>query len=686
MRLSTITRQTFGIAAMLVLLHFAHPAFSKRTGRCNTIEAAFTLQDSDGVSGTYFLSGREYIEYNLYRESEAKVGPIGELGLRRNMRHPKATFTLSDGHLVIAKGCRYYRYAMTNGTLTFRGRTTFDGLPCSPDAAISWKGEISVFKGCNAWKFSNTTQSFQQDVSLPEWGLPCDLDAALQWGAREAIFIKGTNFWKLDNEISGPFHTDDLNLCSWYLCGEADWMTQRQRGRFSCNGDRRERERERERERYFGHVFINCWASNYATSIMEQLKLGIRYLDIDTNYKRCGVLGTHHNIFCGESVCHIIKQTRKFLRENPHEVLTLMFNHEMQDEELVIPALTRQLKSQLEPMLNNNVRKSGEQRWPKLRQAVRANKRVFVFFPPFSAVYLRNKWIHAEFWYASTWKEFTVEDGNCSAIVSHTEQKCRRSHEKELIEVSVVATANIWSCVKGLAQECRQFHHDMLRACEQHRYRQNNSPNVLLVDYPEEDPHSPSSVFSAVFHQNIRNLHRHRQGTCQVRIDAAVRRPSEEDESLFFVGSKVKVFSHSNKMQIREIRIPRVSSVDAAYVSDDGHITLIKGCKSIKVNSSSLQTLESDWTTMPSCDSSLDAAEYWNDELYFFKDCNVTIEGQTSQRLSTLGLPCAVDAALNFAGVAYVFKDNRVWVRREGETTFSPDGHTLDWSIDAVVC
>ncbi|KAK3736494.1 hypothetical protein RRG08_006221 [Elysia crispata] len=436
MRIARSKSQTFCAAAIATLLLCAPTVFGALQENCNTIEAAFTLADGDK---TYFLSGGEYIEYSLYRESEAKVGPITALGLTRRANHPDAAFTLTNDILVILKECKYFKYSrQDNGRLALREEgNNFGGLPCSPDAAISLADETLVFKDCSVWKFSNTTQSFQPDGGLAERGLPCHLDAAVRWKSQQTIFIKSTSFWKSAHEITGPYHTDDLNLCSWYLCGEADWMTQRNRGRLECNGDKRFCQLRLNQVTlpglhnagagFDGGLFygVDCWVRNHARSILQQLQLGIRYLDIDSSYHSCSVLGSNHNSLCGGSICRMLKQTRKFLSENPHEVIALTFNHEMQDVDLVIPALTRQLKSQLGPMLNNKFRLWREQRWPKLRQAVRTNKRVFVFYTPAvqnepygNRFYRRKKWIHSESWVGSTWREFTVNDGNCSEVSS----------------------------------------------------------------------------------------------------------------------------------------------------------------------------------------------------------------------------------------------------------------------------
>ncbi|GFN86175.1 matrix metalloproteinase-14 [Plakobranchus ocellatus] len=691
----------FYLTIVLVLSVISCASSTRLEENCKKIEAAFRLSN-DGA--TYFLNGEEYIEYSLYRESEAKVGPLTELGLHDFVYSSSAAFTLNDGSVVFLKGLQYFIYSSFDGCLYHQSEGIyFGGLPNPPNAALNWAGDIFVFEGCNVWKLSNDTATFHQEGTLADRGLPCDLDAAVEWESEKAIFLKGSQFWIFDGEMRGPYHTDNLNICSWYICGEATWMTERNRGSLCCNGDPRLCDLRLNQVTLpglhnagsgfdGGFGFLNCWVRNHARTILEQMQIGIRHLDIDTSFSHCGVLGSNHASFCGGSICRILKQVRTFLSQNPHEIVTLNFNHEMVDPEIVIPALTRQLKNQLRPMLNNRYRMSGEQQWPRLRQAVRSNKRVFVFYAtpfintqPFeSRFYRRNKWIHTERWLASTWRPFSVTDNNCSEIVRLTQARCRVKQYHKLIEVSIVPqTAG--SCISTLAGLCKHHLHDALRACQPYRFSHNASPNVLLVDYPEVNAQVTTSVFHAVYHQNVRNILQHRPGSCRVKIDAAVRKPHSTDQVLFFVRSTIIIYSFTQNVQINEITIPGVSSVDAAYIQGD-NIVLTKGCETLLLNGSSLEPLTHHWSDIAPCDSTYDGADVWNFTLHIFKGCHLKVQNQPPENLTVYGLPCDVDAAFTFGTKTFVFKENNFWVRTSEDTTFIPGGYSLDWTIDAVVC
>ncbi|GFN86180.1 1-phosphatidylinositol phosphodiesterase [Plakobranchus ocellatus] len=667
------------------------------------MDAAFRLRNGT----TYFLNDEEFIEYSFNFTSEARVGPITELGLDHRVYHSSAAFTLNDGRVVFLKANRYFIYALNiNKQFDFDSEgVNFGGLASYPNASLNWRGDYIVFQGCNVWRLSSTFDNlFHLHGGVVDRGLPCNLDAALEWESG-AIFIKGSQFWRFQSEMKGPYHIDELNLCSWYICGEATWMTKMNQGTLHCNGDTRLCDLKLNQvtlpglhnagsgfDRGFG--LVNCWARNHAKTILEQMQLGIRHLDIDTSFTVCGLLGSSHSMFCGGSICRILKQVRTFLSQNPHEIVTMNFNHEMIDPQKVIPALTRQLKSQFSLLLNDEFRNSGERQWPLLQEAVRSNKRVFVFYPAAQSraksygfgYYTKNKWIHTEYWLASTWQTFLISpiNSDCSGIVRVTQNQCQAKQSFEILEVSIVPKSS-GTCIKSLADLCKHDLHDALKACQPYRFSQTASPNVLLVDYPEDSAKETTSVFHAVYHQNVRNILQHRPVSCRVKIDAAVRKPHSADEVVFFVRSKIITYSFSKNVQINETTMPDNSSVDAAYIEGD-KIVVTKGCLSLLLSGSTLKPLSSQWKYMPQCYSPYDAADVWNVKLHTFQGCEIMIQYQTSEKLASYNLPCDVDAAITSGAKTYVFKGNDYWVRTSATTAFTPGGNSLDWTIDAVVC
>lgn len=59
-----------------------------------------------------------------------------------------------------------------------------------------------------------------------------------------------------------------------------------------------------------GFGFFNCWVRNQHLSVLEQLRMGIRFLDVDPSWEHCGLLGTYHSFMCGGPICRMLKQVR----------------------------------------------------------------------------------------------------------------------------------------------------------------------------------------------------------------------------------------------------------------------------------------------------------------------------------------------------------------------------------------
>ncbi|RUS87608.1 hypothetical protein EGW08_004653, partial [Elysia chlorotica] len=110
------------------------------------------------------------------------------------------------------------------------------------------------------------------------------------------------------------------------------------------------------------------------------------------------------------------------------------------------------------------------------------------------------------------------------------------------------------------------------------------------------------------------------------------------------------------------------------------------GCYSLCLDSVSLLPVDNHWSEIEQCETGFDAAVVWNGTLNVFRGCYVIPQGQAPVMLSLLGLPCDVDAALNFDGETFIFRGNSFWIGKYGEEEFVYGGQTLDWAIDAVVC
>ncbi|XP_012943202.2 uncharacterized protein LOC101851368 [Aplysia californica] len=444
-----------------------------------------------------------------------------------------------------------------------------------------------------------------------------------------------------------------------------------------------------------GFGFLNCWMRNHGLNITEQLRRGIRHLDVDPCYETCGLLGTCHAFSCGGSVCAMIKQIREFMRENRNDVITVNFNHEIVDENKVFRGLSRQLEVQVRPLLNRYYRVSPRGAWPTLQRSIRINRRLFVFYAPIienephsRLYYNRKKWIHSENLLASTWRPFSLSNG-CEPMIALTNRMCESRKYKALVEVSVIPESG-GACTHAMADACRPHVHQMLRACEAHRFPSHKSPNIVLVDWPEEASDDVTSVYHAVRHQNVRNIATHRPISCQVRVDAAFHM-TNTSRSFFFVGQRLVEYDHDVGAQIasRSLDVLNISThgdVSSAFFHETTRkIHVFQGCRKVELDPVTLTLVSGSEITRDPC-TPVDAALTWNGMQILFEGCHVHNPSSPDLSPEQLGFPCDVDAALMHDGHVYAFKGNDYYRYDTRQNQGRLVGRTLDWTIDAVQC
>ncbi|CAG5133144.1 unnamed protein product, partial [Candidula unifasciata] len=322
------------------------------------------------------------------------------------------------------------------------------------DAAANRNGKPYFFKGCNFWTPSETTSSngfLLRDLATIN--LPCDLDAAWESGP-ELIISKANQYWIWGSSMRGPFPLSGyLSLCTWNW-GFPSAVTLP--NPLVCNGDARlcfltvdkvTLAGSHNAGSGFSGRFASspCFYQNQNTSVLEQLRFGMRYLDVDSCWSECGKLQ---------------------ITVNPTEIVMVNFNHDMTDRDRVIPELVRQVSSEmffsqehrslgsvvlrtiiisllqieevLSPFLNSHFRETGD--WPTLGQAVRSGKRLFVIITKeviYHSIHSQKRWIVDERYLGSTYKLILVF-GDCSSVVSSTRDKCRQLAERSLLEVTVI--------------------------------------------------------------------------------------------------------------------------------------------------------------------------------------------------------------------------------------------------------
>ncbi|XP_025099214.1 uncharacterized protein LOC112566996 [Pomacea canaliculata] len=392
----------------------------------------------------------------------------------------------------------------------------------------------------------------------------------------------------------------------------------------------------------------------------------------------------------------MLKQVKQFLQENRQEVVAINFNHEMQDMDRVMPALLRQVTSQLGVYVNTGYRDGGT--WPTLGQAVLSNKRLFVFIDKRVAQfpeYATAKWIHSEDLLKSTWRSDTaVTATDCQAVLRAVDVQCQQKAREPILEVSVFGSSLI--CVSSIAKACQPLLHQVARACATTDMRRTSAQRLAASDYPEMAPLIASQWVSAAFHQNLRNLAQLSSHVCQVSVDA-VTWDGDTSDTYFFSGDRVLTYSWQTGLQksagtSSDLRLP--ANVDAAFLSTSGLVCVTSGCDVTcrhKLTSGSVNVTNLKDMGLP---CHVNAAFTKGNNTFFFKECQYW---RSSQNVSDIGprpvtdfgpLPCNLTAAfVDRNGIStYFFKGGNYWNYTEESGLSGPADILDNWSLDLVHC
>jgi hypothetical protein len=678
----------------------------------NKLTAA--LVGADGQYLYLFTGGVDATQVSQHFKSEGRLVSIDSLWPGLDPETDAAVNNTQDGAVYFFKGTEYtlYRNNVRSGPHPIQ-----DGWPDifrngGVDAAGNRDGKSYFFKGCNYWTPYDALSSDGYLVhDLATLGLPCDIGAA--WESEDNMVLsKNDLLWIWGDTVTGPFQlTTFLELCTWDSNPTATVPPKDLPDPLPCNGDPRLCPLPIDQVTLPGShnagsgftgpfIIPPCFYQNHEMSILEQLRFGIRYLDVDPCWAECGNnLGTCHGGYCSGLLCSVMVQLRTFLSENPTEVVMVNFNHEMTHQDVLIPELVRQIEEQLSPFLNNDFRTTG--RWPTLEQAIRSGKRLFVLIAsPVTTMrlYSQKQWILDEANMASTYT-LIIAFIECSSVVNATFSKCTELATKPLIEVSVFG--GFGACVDDMMAMCDNFLFDGLEACSAQRIAAKKAPNVLMVDFPKFAV-SSRNVLAAVRQQNARNLVAFRD-KCHVRVDA-VTRLSPDTEPIFFSGDKILEYSERDKAQkssrlVSSLNPTFPSDIDSAisgrYWGDYNDTYFFKGCNYWLLRNELVTGPFVISDRFPGLECDIDAAAGADSTAYFLKGCHYweykrssEIDGPYNLDNKFDGLPCNIDAALNHNEKVYFFQNNNqtgsYWIYTNNEVTKGTS--VLDWNIDAVLC
>ena len=279
-----------------------------------------------------------------------------------------------------------------------------------------------------------------------------------------------------------------------------------------------------------GIVGSQCLFRNHLLSITGQLKLGIRFLNLDVCHlsincsgEAYGDLSTSRLVSCqggddmlfqgfryGGRVIDIFNQVEDWMRNNTEEVIGLHFTRNTPSDERdeVFSGLVQLLDlmwGEQSSSTGLNSFYTTNNLWPTLKQAVKSNQRIFVFFDE-ELIGNRNNimrsWINPPPF--STFQESPFNPSCMNPGILDHASRCDTTND-----IVIAAGYTVALCIVNAQAACNNILLDAMGKCFSLRRKRNKTVNVILVDYPEIVTTNLMSVLSVAMvlnEMNVRNI------------------------------------------------------------------------------------------------------------------------------------------------------------------------------------
>ncbi|XP_028390762.1 uncharacterized protein LOC114515665 [Dendronephthya gigantea] len=256
-----------------------------------------------------------------------------------------------------------------------------------------------------------------------------------------------------------------------------------------------------------GGAAPSCSIRNHDKSYSEQLEYGIRYFDVDTCYgdKEGEALNCHCGADCGYtgSIKKGLEQIDRWMQSHPNEVALIHFNHNVQKgyeakiARSIEDTLLKLWPSNAHGKLAMNSFYNTYHYWPKLKDAIQSNERIFILVAEYLYQNMPSKdqgIVLSKGLIASTWGTNPVTS-SCSGITQHAKDKCSTS--TTFIDLSAFGSYGL--CTWEMATICSKWLGEAAFECLKLRKTLGKTVNFLLVDWAEYYSGGESVINKAKF-------------------------------------------------------------------------------------------------------------------------------------------------------------------------------------------
>jgi len=481
---------------------------------------------------SYIFKASDYLRYDTgagippgHPKSIAGNWP----GWPRGWSSIDAAIMWNDNVAYFFKGDEYIRYDVGKGVANGYPKSIAGNWPGWPqswhsiDAAIMWNNDVAYFfKGNEYIRYDvgkGVPNGYPATIEGDWPGWPRNwnsVDAAIMWNDNVAYFFKGAEYIRYDVGKGVPDGYPATIEGNWPGRNE---LYHKRLDEISFLGTHNSGAGYRGKLYYYGTDTAagSALYRDQELTFTEQLEKGVRFFDIDTGYldpestdddwwRPAGAWITHAKAWAGP-VQDLIDQADEWLQDNPNDILIIYFNGNVHEpagvadaKEKIANDVVRMVQSKWGPAKTGvrqpAVSPNQPAAWPKFRDAIENDKRVFVFMHASLGAYISafvpSNMINFVHWdsdpdsykgdplfanaYYGNSDEYSGKIAvSCSGVVDMARDLC--DSNAPFVILSLIAKTPAKT-----ERSCPDYYSEAVKACAKQREAHGKGVNVVLVD------------------------------------------------------------------------------------------------------------------------------------------------------------------------------------------------------------
>lgn len=237
----------------------------------------------------------------------------------------------------------------------------------------------------------------------------------------------------------------------------------------------------------FSHIISSRWGRTQPLKVYDQLKAGVRYLDLRTCYLRDFEFFTAHTLL-SRNLLLVIEQVYRFHIEHPSEFIILDFNH--------FYNMTKKEHAELIDFIHRQFNNSlvTEDYGPSVTcgKLWRTKKRIIVLYK-YKAISREHDWLWGNQYICSTWPRA----GHVNFLRKFLRHSLlHRNHEKFHVSQCVI-TPTVWLITRGiltlglypasLKRTETKLNRELLKSLQQLDKSYQQRINIVMIDWATSD-------------------------------------------------------------------------------------------------------------------------------------------------------------------------------------------------------